>query len=225
MSKTKPAPKRKPKQEIEVVDNGLTIKQRLFIDHYIVCMNATEAARLAGYEGDSATLAVMGSQNLRNHNVLREIDTRLNKFTMSANEVLIQLTDIARGDIADAVNALGGIDVTEAVRRGKSGNIKRFKTKTTTTIGKGKDDDDTEVFEAEIEMYDRLDALKTLAKFHSLLIDRVRQEDWRTDIIKLLQEGAITPEQIEAELGTEIARELVTTVVLPSVNAGESRQA
>lgn len=230
MAKPKPAPKRKsqPQQTIEVV--RLTIKQRLFIDHYIICMNGTEAARLAGYEGDDSTLAVTSSQNLRNHNVLRELDNRLKSFTMSANEVLIHITDIARGDIGDALTSSGEIDPLEAKRRGKSHLIKRFKKKTktiTTTNEKKNGEGESEILEdeTEIEMYDRLDALKTLAKFHSLLIDRVRQEDWRTDIIKLLQEGAITPEQIEAELGTEIARELVTTVVLPSVNAGESRQA
>ncbi len=222
MPKRKPAPKRKPKpkQVIEVLDNGLTIKQRLFIDNYIVCMNATEAARLAGYEGEETTLANTGSQNLRNPYVLREIDNRLKSFTMSANEVLIHLTDIARGDIADAMNSVGGIDPMEAKRRGKSHIIKRFKDKVTTITEK--DGSEKEIIETEVEMYDRLDALKTLAKFHSLLIDRVRQEDWRTDIIKLLQEGKITPEQVEQELGYDIARELTATVIIPSVNAGDS---
>ena len=220
--KTKPAPKRKqPKQVIEVIDNGLTIKQRLFIDHYIICMNATEAARLAGYEGEETTLANTGSQNLRNPYVLREIDSRLKPFTMAANETLIHNTDIARGDISDAMNSLGGIDPLEAKRRGKSHLIKRFKTKVTTITEK--DGSEREIIETEIEMYDRLDALKTLAKFHSLLIDRVRQEDWRTDVIKLLREGMITPEQLEAELGTEIARELVTAVSLPIYAEGTSR--
>lgn len=213
--------KRKPKtvQADAVIANGLTIKQRLFIDHYIVCMNATEAARLAGYEGEETTLANTGSQNLRNPYVLREIDSRLKPFTMAANETLIHITDIARSDITDAMNSMGAIDPIEAKRRGKSHLIKRLKTKVTTITEK--DGSEREIIETEVEMYDRLDALKTLAKFHSLLIDRVRTEDWRTDIIKLLHEGAITPDQLEAELGTEIARELITAQSLSSVNAGE----
>lgn len=199
------AGKRKPKSvqasAIMPVDNGLTIKQRLFIDHYIVCMNGTEAARRAGYDGDNASLAVIASTNLRNVNVTREIDARLNKFTMSANEVLIHLTDIARGDIGDAINAMGGIDVTEAIRRGKSGGIKRFKTKT--IIG-----EEEEIYEAEVEMYDRLDALKTLAKFHSLLVNKVEVVDWRSQAIADIKAGNLSFEMLANAFDTGIATEL-----------------
>lgn len=197
--------KRKPKNvkasEIVLVDNGLTIKQRLFIDHYIVCMNGTEAARRAGYDGDAASLAVIASTNLRNVNITRDIDARLKSFTMTANEVLIHLTDIARGDLADAVNSMGGIDVTEAIRRGKSGNIKRFKTKT--IIG-----EDEEIHEAEVEMYDRLDALKTLAKFHSLLVNRIQVDDWHTQALADIKAGKLTFEMLANGFDTQFATEL-----------------
>lgn len=202
-------------QPTEIVESdGLTIKQRLFIDHYIVCMNGTEAARLAGYEGDSSTLAVTASQTLRNHNVLRHLNARLEAFTMSANEVLIHLTDIARGDIADALNASGGIDPLEAKRRGKSHLIKRFKTKQITS-------EDSDIYETEIEMYDRLDALKTLAKFHSLLVDRVKIDDWRSDVIALLRDGKVTPEAVREELGNDIAQELLESIRLSIPNERE----
>jgi len=183
-----------------------------FVDAYIVCMNGTEAARQAKYGGDDATLAVTASRLLRNHKVLSEIDRRLKQFTMPANEVLIHLTDIARGDIGDMLSVAGGIDATEARRRGKSHLIKRLKVKTVTS-------DDQEIIETEIELYDRLDALKTLAKFHMLLVDRVRQEDWRTDVIALLRDGKLTPEQVKHELGTELAQELFAAVGLPVTSA------
>lgn len=220
MTKRKPVPKRKPKaQEIEVVDNGLTIKQRLFIDHYIICTNATEAARRAGYEGDYFTLANTGSQNLKNPYILRELENRLNSVSMAANEVLMHVTDIARGNIADAVNSAGAIDISEAIQRGKSGNIKRYKAKFATFTDKDGQDHESE--EIEIEMYDRLDALKTLMKYHGLVINRIQVDDWRTETIKLLREGLITPEQLEAELGTDVAREIITAVNVSSVNARE----
>jgi hypothetical protein len=186
----------------EMLDaNGLTIKQRLFVDHYILCMNGTEAARRAGYDGDGATLAVVASQNLRNHKILRELERRLADHTMQANELLVHLTDIARGDIGDVVNSMGGIDPLEAKRRGKSHLIKRYKTKTITS-------DDEEVFEAEVEMYDRLDALKTLAKFHSLLVERVKIDDWRSELIQLLKEGKVQPQDVIQELGDDLAAQL-----------------
>ncbi|WP_238140738.1 terminase small subunit, partial [Streptococcus suis] len=41
----------------------LTIKQRKFIDEYIICGNATEAAIKAGYSQKTAGMA--GSENLK----------------------------------------------------------------------------------------------------------------------------------------------------------------
>ncbi len=213
----KPKTPRKPKvvQAGQIIESdGLTIKQRLFLDHYIVCMNGTEAARLAGYESDTATLANMASQNLRNHYILRELDRRLNAYSMTANEVLVRLTDMARGDIADALNSAGGIDPLEAKRRGKSHLIKRFKTKTVTS-------EDSDIFEAEIEMYDAQAALNTLMKFHGLLVDRVKHEDWRSDIIALLKEGRVTPEQVRDELGNDLAQELFNAGEIRLLDAGE----
>lgn len=181
--------------------DGLTIKQRLFIDHYIVCMNGTEAARLAGYSGDDRSLAVMASQNLRNVNIARALERRLNSFSMSASEVLIRLTDIARGDIGDALNTAGGIDATEAKAKGRSHLIKRYKTKT--TVG-----EDQEIFESEVEMYDALDALKTLAKFHALLVDRVRVDDWRSQAIEDIKAGRLNYGQLASAFSDSVAAEL-----------------
>lgn len=222
MAKAKAAPKRKPVKKVQTSEvfglDGMTIKQRLFVDYYLICLNGTEAARLAGYDGDTASLSTIASENLRKHEVLKAIEARLERLTMSANEVLIHLTDIARGDIADTLNAAGGIDPLEAKRRGKSHLIKRFKTKSITS-------EEQDIYETEVEMYDRLDALKTLAKYHALLIDRVKVDDWRSDIIALLKEGKVTPEQVRQELGSGLAEELFADPELSSVIKGEGRKA
>lgn len=193
--------------------DGLTIKQRLFIDHYIVCMNGTEAARLAGYSGDDRSLAVMASQNLRNVNIARALERRLNSFSMSASEVLIRLTDIARGDIGDALNSAGGIDATEAKAKGRSHLIKRYKTKSTITSKPSANPDnpvteDQEIFESEVEMYDALDALKTLAKFHALLVDRVKVDDWRSQAIEDIKAGRLNYGQLASAFSDSVAAEL-----------------
>lgn len=212
-------------QVTAIIDpNEISPQMLLFVDHYIVCMNGTEAARLAGYGGDDASLASAASRLLRNVKVLKEIERRLETFSMSANEVLIHLTDVARGDIADALSPAGNIDPMEAKRRGKSHLIKRFKRKTktiTTTDKNGDNGSDILEEELEIEMYDRMDALKTLAKFHSLLIDRVKVEDWRTDIIALLKDGKVTPEQVQHELGKPLAQELFESIGLQFTNEGK----
>jgi len=194
-------------------NDRLTAKQKRFIDEYVICLNGTEAARRAQYDGDDATLAVIASQNLRKLNISRAIGERLDQFAMPANEVLSQLTDIARDDITDALNAFGGIDIGEAKRRGKSHLIKRYKTKVTTITDK--DGSEKEIIETEIEMYDRLAALQTLAKYHDLT-NTIKVEDWRSEIIALLKEGKVSPEQVLEDLGYEIAQELFITAGVSS---------
>jgi phage terminase small subunit len=194
-------------------NDRLTAKQKRFIDEYVICLNGTEAARRAQYDGDDATLAVIASQNLRKLNISRAIGERLEQFAMPANEVLSQLTDIARDDITDALNAFGGIDIGEAKRRGKSHLIKRYKTKVTTITDK--DGSEKEIIETEIEMYDRLAALQTLAKYHDLT-NTIKVEDWRSEIIALLKEGKVSPERVVEDLGYEIAQELFITAGVSS---------
>lgn len=199
-----------------------TGKQLLFAQHYIVTLNQTESARLAGYKGDDVTLASTGSRLIRNHKVLAYINAQLEQYAMAASEVITRLTDIARGDIADTLNPLGGIDPLEAKRRGKSHLIKRIKSKTTLIAGKG-DDDGMEIHETEIEMHDSLKALDLLAKYYDLT-NRIKIDDWRKDIIMLLRAGKVTPEQVTQELGVSIAQELFASIGLQVDVGSESAE-
>lgn len=197
----------------------LTVKQQRFIDEYVVCLNGTEAARRAKYEGDDATLAVVASQNLRKHYIVSAINERLNQFAMPANEVLVHLTDIARGDIADVVNGVGATDLDEAKLRGKSHLVKKYKVKVTNiTEGTGKDTVERQIIETEVEMYSRLDALQTLAKFHNLT-NTVRIEDWRTELLALIRDNKVQRQEVETEFGYDVAEELfITAGVLSSTS-------
>lgn len=52
----------------------LTLKQQKFVEAF--AGNATEAARLAGYDGDDATLRSIGSENLTKHDIIEAIRAR-----------------------------------------------------------------------------------------------------------------------------------------------------
>lgn len=195
----------------------LTGKQARFVDEYIICLNGTEAARRAGYKGENYTLASVASENLRKPNISRAIGERLDALAMPANEVLSQLTDIARDDISDAMNSMGALDVSEAIRRGKSHLIKRFKTKVTTITEK--DGTEKEIIETEIEMHDRLAALQTLAKYYDLT-NTIKVEDWRSEIIALIRDGKVRQDQVEEELGYDVAQELFITAGISSASDG-----
>ncbi len=76
----------------------LTLKQQLFIEAYIgpARGNGKEAARLAGYAGNDATLAQVAAENLRRPQILTLINARVEQAAMTADEILTELADIAR---------------------------------------------------------------------------------------------------------------------------------
>lgn len=198
-----------PLESITIIDpTELSPQMWEFINYYMMLLNGTEAARLAHYSGDDATLAATASRLLSNDKVAREIDARLTKHAMSANEVLARYTAIARGDIADVVNSAGATDLDEAKRRGKSHLVKRYKVKVTNvTEGTGKDIVEKQIIETEVEMYSALEALNALAKYYNLT-NKIIVEDWRTEFIALIREGTVDRYEMEQELGTDVTEEL-----------------
>lgn len=194
--------------------NMLTGKQKKFAVEYVQCLNATEAARRAGYQGGDASLSQIGYENLRKHEVSMFINEAFDDDIMSAREVLRRISQVARADIDDVVDSKGNVDLDKARERGTTGLIKSVKSRNIVS-------ENSDIFEIETVLHDKMRALEILAKYHSLLVDRVRQEDWRTDIIKLYQEGKLSLADIESELGNDFAQELIATVILPSVDAGE----
>ena len=79
-------------------------KQQAFINHYLICLNATEAARLAGYQGNYATLRKVGSENLTKGNIRAAIDARFKELHLTADEALARLATHARGDMGDCLD-------------------------------------------------------------------------------------------------------------------------
>jgi hypothetical protein len=70
----------------------LTDKQHAFVYWYCsaaVNLNATEAARRAGYKGKENTLAQMGAENLRKPQIRQEIDKRL-ETALSGADVTVE---------------------------------------------------------------------------------------------------------------------------------------
>ncbi len=75
----------------------LSSKQQAFIEGYLRCFNATEAARLAGYSDHTARQ--QGSRLLSKVDIQQAIKTRIAEKAMGADEVLLKLGDQARGNL------------------------------------------------------------------------------------------------------------------------------
>jgi phage terminase small subunit len=78
----------------------LTQKQRLFVEAYIgpANGNARTAARMAGYSGDDNALSSRAFELMRNPKIAELIGVRVQEAVMRANEVLSELSAIAKAD-------------------------------------------------------------------------------------------------------------------------------
>ena len=91
----------------------MTAKQKRFCDEYLIDCNATQAAIRAGYSPKPAQ--AIGSENLKKPVVKKYINEHLeishNDAVMSAEEVLMRLTEIARDKKERAGNTLKALEL------------------------------------------------------------------------------------------------------------------
>jgi phage terminase small subunit len=139
---------------------ALTDRQQLFVSHYVVCWNATEAAKKAGYS--EKTARSIGSENLTKPDIAAAIAAHIAGI-MPAGEVLTRLAGHARGTMADFINVeQETLDLNKAHGNDKLHLVKKFsrsETKYGTNIS--------------IELYDAQAALALLGKHHGLFTEKV----------------------------------------------------
>lgn len=87
--------------------NDLTPKQEKFIDEYIICNNATEAYKKAGYAWKTdVTARVNASKLLANHNISAKIAERSGQAKderlLTVEQALILSASIANGEVQKA---------------------------------------------------------------------------------------------------------------------------
>lgn len=90
----------------------MTRKERTWLNEYLQCWNATEAARRAGYKWPNK----QGFQKLEKFRDV--ISERLRANAMDADEALARLADMARADIGEFVGDHGAIDWAAVKRKG-----------------------------------------------------------------------------------------------------------
>lgn len=175
-------------QPVEIVVNdGLTDKQRLFIEQYFICgMNATEAA-LAVYDTTDRHVAqVMGSEVLSNPVIRARVDERLAQFQLTANEVLARLAFQARGSMEEFIDDSGSIDIMKAKRAKQLHLLKKFKVRHVEFSDK--QGNETITTETEIELHDSQAALVHIGKHLGLFQPEVNINNF----------NMLTDEQLEA---------------------------
>ncbi len=149
-----------------MADRPLTTKQRLFVEAYLANPNATEAARKAGYSGDSNTLGQRGNELVRNSKIAALLEKRVEEAAMPANEVLQRLSEHARGSLGDLLDDDGCFDLAKARAEKKDHLLKKLKVRKNTTTDSNGNEYETTSYEYEI--HDPQSALVHLGKHHRL---------------------------------------------------------
>ena len=143
----------------------MTKKQKLFVEEYLIDLNATQAAIRAGYSSETA--GSIGNENLKKPEIRARIDkamaNRSKRTGVNADRVVQELAKIA------FVNAMDVIDQkTATVKEGASSDdtaaIQSVKVKTFGEDG----------LEREIKMADKIKALELLGKHLGMFEDKVK---------------------------------------------------
>ena len=146
---------------------ALTKKQKIFVDEYMIDLNATQAAIRAGYSPDTA--GSIGSENLKKPEIRARIEKamaeRSKRTGINQDRIIMELAKIALLNPKGLVNfdeATIKEDATdEDVAAVASVKVKRFPTK------------DGEGVEREVKMYDKTKALELLGRHLGMFKDKV----------------------------------------------------
>lgn len=179
---------------------GLSAKRQVFVEEYLACWNASEAARRAGYKGQASSV---GAQLLANISIQAAIKARLSEKAMSADEVLVRLAEHARGSMAefirvDEATGAAWLDLRAAKDAGRLHLIKSYQ-------------EASDKSGAKLDLYDAQTALTQLGRAHGLFIDKTaltdptgekEYGDYRTELERRLTglEAAQREESVPTEL-------------------------
>ena len=151
-------------------------KQSAFVNELFLCgFNATEAYQNIYQTKSRDTARANAAKLLAKSNIKEAVAQRVEEHTMSADEALILLADMARSDIAKImdVGSIGfNLDMQKAKELGLTKLIKKVKQKTTTIMGKRKDDEDKEIHSLEVELYDAQAAIDKILKVHGKYVTK-----------------------------------------------------
>jgi len=131
---------------------ALSAKRKVFVESYLQCWNGAEAARVAGYSHPRTQACRL----LANVDVRSEIQARIDEKVMSADEVLVRLAEIARGEWRAYLTPTGGTDFGALIEDGKAHLVRAIKE---TNAGK------------TVEFCDMQAALVQIGKVHGLFRD------------------------------------------------------
>jgi len=149
--------------------NKLTTKQCVFVEEYLTCWNAAEAARRAGYS--ERTAQEQGSRLLSNVIIRAAVESRVSELKARADEVLLRLADHSRASAEDFIDDAGEVSLEAARKRRKLHLVKKLRQSTRY------DKDGGRTVTTEIELHDAQAATVQLGRALGVFVDKVAPTD------------------------------------------------
>jgi hypothetical protein len=159
------------KQETKTELKPLRAAYQVFVNEYMRDFNATRAYKVSHPASSDYAARVNAARLITNDNIKAHIKALIDEKLMSADEALLGIADIARGDIGELLDNNGLLDIRQAKALGLTKLLRKIRQKTITHIGKGVTDGDTEITEIEFEMYDAHAAKRDILKIHGKFSD------------------------------------------------------
>lgn len=153
----------------------MTKKQKLFVEEYLIDLNATQAAIRAGYSPDTA--GAIGAENLKKpqiqNAIARSMAERSRRTGVNADRVVQELARIAFANAGDLIDA-GDATIKDDASRDDLAAVQSIKVKDLGDMG----------VEREVRLADKLKALELLGRHLGMFNDRLRL-DGKLDTGKL----------------------------------------
>lgn len=149
---------------------ALTKKQRLFVDEYLIDLNATQAAIRAGYSPTSARQIAdenMSKPDIKNA-IDRAIAERSKRTGINADRIILELAKIAFVNPTDVIN-MDEATIKGEANREDTAAISSVKVKRIPT-------EDGDIVEREVKVYDKIKALELLGKHVGMFTDKFKVE-------------------------------------------------
>lgn len=168
------------KNEQQEQKKKLTRKQAKFVDEYLICFNATKAARKAGYT-DNELLHTNASKILQSTTVKEEIEERMKQAKLSAESVLKLLGDHATGNLEDFLTTDGEVDLDKAKQSGVLHLLREIEV--TEFVNK-----DGSTIKRRIKLHDPQRALELMGKYYALFTDKTEATEKKIIHVTLKKE-------------------------------------
>ena len=171
-------------------ERPLTPKQAKFIDEYLIDLNATAAAKRAGYS--EGTAEIIGFENLRKPKIAEKIQARRDELKESAEIdqewVLKRYKRLAEVDPADFLKEDGTLKPISEIPKDVRYAIQGLDILEMTSV-KG-----AEIHTKKVKLSDKRATLDSIAKLLGLVVDRVK--------VDINNYDDMSDEELEQELKT-----------------------